>query len=175
MRYAFPEEDPGPPYYARIGVQTDEWAAIPFYRDPSCIPSDFNLLRQFDVPRAFRCRLTVEGFVVWRNGPGQDRAPMQVKSSDAGLVPIWFVRTAELQAATADGMLTVTELASLPSLMTGYASQFNEVLHPEFGAQQPSIRMNAVGTLSDGRSFRIHVVHIHDGDRETKTITIEFD
>ena len=45
--------DPGPPLYSYVQRNLDgsafyahdtEWAAIWFYRDPACIPSDFNLL-----------------------------------------------------------------------------------------------------------------------------------
>lgn len=175
VRYDFPAEAPGPPYYARIIPPAfEEWTAIAFYRDPTCIPSDFNLLRFLDAPRAFGCRLTVEGFEIWRTGPGQDLAPMHIESREAGLVPVWFVRPDVMEAAMADGVLTITELSALPTLVVGSATRFSEVLHPEQSARQPSIRISAFGTLVDGRSFRWHVVHIHDGDGETKSEEIAF-
>jgi len=153
-RIEVPTEGPGLPAYARIGpdaVHTDEWAAIPFYRDPSCVPADFNLLSFIDAPRAFSCPLTVEGFEVWENGPGIDRAPLHAVTREADAVPVWFVSWPELQAAMADGRLTITELAALPSLVVGSADQYQEVLHPN-----EMIHLNATGTLSDGRAFQVH-------------------
>src|SRR5678816_4207870 len=42
------------PFYARLErglIHTDgEWAAIAFYRPPTCVRSDFNMLDFFDVP-----------------------------------------------------------------------------------------------------------------------------
>lgn len=159
VRQSIPDEQAGPPFYARIEAQaihTDEWAAIPFYRDPSCVPADFNLLSFFDIPRAFSCSLTVEGFVVWKNGPPpQDFAPMQQVLREAGPVPVWLVSWPELESAMADGVLTIVELAALPSLQTGHADSFHEVLHPLAGAQRGMIQLNARGTLADGRSFTV--------------------
>ena len=149
----FPGESPGIPAYARIGpdaVQTDEWAAIPFYRLPSCVPADFNLLRFMDPPRAFGCPLTVEGQEVWERGPGQDAAPKLVVTRGQG-VPIWFASSSELQAAMSDGVLTIGELSSLQSLVVGTADVYQEVLRPG-----ELIVINARGTLSDGRRFRLH-------------------
>lgn len=161
VRLAFPEETPGPPYYARISSdgapQTEQWAAIVFYRDPGCVPSGFNLLQFFDIPRAFGCPLTVEGFEIWKNGPGQDPAPIQVKSRGLGAVPVWFVSPAELAAAMADGVLTIGELSALPSLQVGTADSFQEVLHPSEAAKHGKLTITASGTLSDGRAFQLQV------------------
>lgn len=149
----FPGQSPGIPAYARIGpdiIHTDEWAAVPFYRLPSCVPADFNLLRFMDPPRAFRCPLTVEGVEVWERGPGQDAAPKQIVTRGEG-VPIWFASAAELQAAASDGVLTIGELSSLESLVVGTADVYQEVLRPG-----KLIVINARGTLADGRPFRLH-------------------
>ena len=60
---------PGPPWYANFAadfIPTDDGTVgIAFIREPSCIPTDFNLLLQFDVPAAWGCELTIEG-KVWR-------------------------------------------------------------------------------------------------------------
>ncbi len=73
VRVDFPEEDPGPPYYARIRsgfvIHTDQVAAIVFYRQPGCVPAGFNLLNLFNPPTAFSCTLTVEGFEVFDQAP----------------------------------------------------------------------------------------------------------
>ena len=183
VRLEVPEESPGGPFYARLGgpliaPHTDQWAAIVFYRDPSCIPADFNLLNFFDrPPRPFRCPLTVEGFEIWRTGPGQDPAPMHTRLREAGLVPVWFVSWPVLQAAAADGVLTIGELAGLPTLITGYADQFSETLHPLQGARNGHLQLNASGTLSDGRSFRLQVTAVFNrGNPEGRAthVAIEF-
>ena len=153
VRLTFPGESPGIPAYARISeeaIHTDEWAAIPFYRDPSCVPPDFNLMRSFDVPRAFRCPLTVEGFEVWENGPGVDAAPMLSVSRAAEGMPVWFVKWPELEAAMRDGVLTIGELAGMESLIVGTADSYQEVLRPG-----ESITIHATGSLSDGRRFHM--------------------
>jgi len=102
----------GVPAYARIEVvdghvlvhNDGKWAAISFYRQPSCVPEDFNLLDFFDAPGAFDCELTVEGFEIWRNGPeAGDSAPIQTVSFGLGAVPVWFVRSDELEGEVADG------------------------------------------------------------------------
>ncbi len=70
-----PGESPGVPAYARVepggAFHADEWAVMPFYRLPTCVPEDFNLMAFFDVPTAFGCPLTVSGHEVWDNGPGR--------------------------------------------------------------------------------------------------------
>lgn len=176
-RLEVPEESPGIPAYARLGgpeiaPHTDQWAAIVFYRDPACVPSGFNLLNFFDVPRAFGCPLTVEGFEIWENGPGQDPAPRLSKLRDAGPVPVWFVSWPELQAAVADGVLTIAELRARPSLITGLASRFRETLRPSESNRRGMINLGASGRLSDGRSFKLKAVAVED--KGVKHISIRF-
>jgi hypothetical protein len=147
------------PFYARIGAgevyDDGAWAAIPFYRPPACIPADFNLLDFFDVPRVFGCGpQTVKTSTIWRNGPGVDAAPVMAKSRGLGAVPVWFVSLPELQAAMADGELTIGELAALPSLLVGTASLYTETLQPTQAAQVPLVVFVAQGVLEDGRSFQ---------------------
>jgi hypothetical protein len=152
------------PFYARIGpgeiVPNDgELAAIVFYRPPSCVRADFNLLEFFDIPGAFLCGPpTTEGFTIWRNGPGVDPAPLHAVNRGLGDVPVWFVSWPELQTAMADGVLTIGELAALPSLLVGSADFFQQVLHPHDAANVPKLIFVATGTLEDGRSFRVHTV-----------------
>lgn len=157
-----PDDTLGIPAYARVErpfrSHTDEWAAIVFYRDPECVPADFNLLDLMDFPRAFDCRLTVSGFEVWDNGPGIDGGPRHAYSSGHG-VPVWFVPWSILQAALADDVLTMTELESLVPLK-GSATTFHEVIHPLVppgttgGAKVPHLTITAFGVLPDGRSFQ---------------------
>ncbi len=149
------------PYYARIArdeiFHTDDWAVIVFYRPPSCIPADFNLLELFDVPRAFSCGpATIEGFTIWKNGPDKDPAPLQGRFHGKGEVPVWFVRWSELESAIADEVLTIGELTGLPSRIVGTASHYQETLHPPQASDKGNGKLNFVarGTLEDGRSFQ---------------------
>ena len=108
----------GTPWYPH----TDEWAAIWFTRDPGCVPPDFDLLTITDFtpafpggpPRPFLCTSTVSGFAIWKNGPPPlDVIPLEAHEHGLGAVPVWFVRLSEIQAATADNKLTITELLAI--------------------------------------------------------------
>jgi hypothetical protein len=157
------------PFYARIeraGFHHNErWAVIPFYRDPACVPADFNLLDFFDFPDgvdggAFDCQPpTTDNVTIWKNGPDVDFAPIRAIFHGLGAVPIWFVKVDELEAAVTDDVLTIGELEGLPSLMEGSARFYSETLRPGH-----SIRYNANGTLEDGRSFIVRVRGI--GERQ---------
>lgn len=160
VRLQVPGGSPGIPAYARIvqnPLQPIETAAVVFYRDPTCVPPEFNLLDFFDIPGAFSCPLTVRGFEDWERGPGLDPAPKLAVSTGAGPVPIWIVSWSELEAAMADGVLTIGELASLPSLVMGSATSFHEILRPsESNGANALISIRATGFLNNGRSFRIN-------------------
>jgi hypothetical protein len=176
VRTVFPSaEDPGMPFYARVegphvgpvlAPHTEDWAAIVFYRSPACVPEEFNLLDFFDVPAAFSCPHTVDGFNLWREGPFAP-PPMLAQSRGLGAVPIWFVALDELEAAVADGVLTVQELLSLPSLRMGSASFFREQLRPTGGAQRPGLVMTAHGVMDDGQAFQLHHLRNAGGIRTT--------
>ena len=163
------EDDGQVPFYARIPdgalYHDGRWAAVVFYRSPSCVPADFNFLDFFDYPDgtnngAFDCNPpTTDNFSIWKNGPNVDFAPLKSQFRGLGAVPIWFVHREELEAAIADGVLTISELSGLPTLMMGSASFYSETLrptesHPRAGG---SIRINSNGTLDDGRSFMFRV------------------
>ena len=136
---------------------TGEWTPVIFYRPPGCIREDFNLLRFFDPPRAFACEpMTVQGFAIWETGPGLDPAPNHARLRGLGAVPIWFVRTEDLDRAESDGVLTIPELEALDPLM-GHAGFYTETLHPTGAVKNVLLVVNARGTLEDGRSFRLHI------------------
>src|SRR5690242_244816 len=133
---------PPPPnaiFYAAVGpgpyvLHDSEWVAIPFYTSPGCVPAGFNLLNFFDFGST--CPLTVHGLAIWKNGPPPiDLAPIQNILDGNGAVQMWFIRWTELQAGIADGVLTVPELKAMPSLKTGSASLYHEVVHPPDAAQ----------------------------------------
>lgn len=164
--------DPGMPFYSRIDptaphVDTDgEWVAIAFYRDPACIPSEFNLLDFFHVPMAFGCPLTVNGFSLWQ-GAAFAGAPRVVQIQGNGQVPVWFVPAEAIFAALADEMLTIGELEGLDGLLKGSAHRFTEVIHPHENPPQlsgggghpnPKLIQTARGVLEDGRSFQHRLV-----------------
>ncbi|MEA3336132.1 MAG: hypothetical protein U9R25_09510 [Chloroflexota bacterium] len=147
------------PFYARIAADeifhTDDWAAIVFYRPPGCVPVGFNLLEFYDFD-AFGCRPpTTDGFIIWEAEPWLS-APIQIKLHGLGAVPVWFVRWPELQGAVKDGVLTISELEEMQSLLIGSAGFYKETLHPTGGAQVPMIQFVAHGMLQDGRSFKVH-------------------
>jgi hypothetical protein len=148
------------PFYARIATgeiyHTDEWAAIVFYRPPSCVRPDFNLLDFYDVPAAFGCGpLLTGGHEIWVNGPGIDPAPKMTQLHGLGAVPVWFVSWPAFEQAVADGMLTIGELEGLQP-RTGVASRFQELLRP-VEVKIYTIEINATGTLDGGGNFRLHI------------------
>ena len=159
------------PFYARITTigepdqvfHDGQWAAIVFYRPPSCVPKHFNLLAFFDFPGpsgpgAFGCNPpTTAGFNLWHNGPGIDAAPYLSVTHGLGAVPVWFINWPALQAAMGDGILTMTELEALPagSRLIGSASYFHQVLQPHDAAVVPMTQFVARGSLQDGRSFLV--------------------
>ena len=162
------------PYYARIAHEEiyhdSEWAAVAFYRDPDCLlQTGFNLLDFFDVPAAFNCPCYVAGFLIWKNGPPPiDLAPVQMKLQPAPgqTVPVWFVRWSELESAIADDILTIEELAGLPSLLRGEADFFTETLHPLGGeAQQTMISLVASGLLENGHKFSFQATATKENNR----------
>lgn len=171
----------GIPAYARIemvdghvfAINDGAWAAISFYRSPSCVPTDFNLLDFFHVPGAFGCELTVEGFEIWRNGPSAgDAGPIQTVSFGLGEVPIWFVTVTDLQDKVVDGVLTVAELEACASLRKGVASYFKETLHPAGIARQSKLQIVARGALPDGGTFLFQAEETH---LQQKHVLIRFD
>lgn len=165
------------PFYARTArgdsIDDGETAVIIFYRPPSCIPAQFNLLDFFDFPGAagpgaFGCNPpTTDSIEFWRNGPDVDFAPVSAKLRGLGAVPMWFVSLAEIEAARADDVLTIGELEALPSLRKGSASYYREILRPSGSpSQRPNgIRVTARGELEDGSDFRVLVALIGDVNR----------
>src|SRR5215207_201813 len=56
----------GPSPFLPGVIQDGEWAAIPFYRPPECVPFDFNLMDWYDGSlAALDCPFLLEGFGVW--------------------------------------------------------------------------------------------------------------
>lgn len=172
IRMTFPGDFPGVPAYARIEDHpphiyiVDDWAVIAFYRDPDCIRPNFNLLELFDVPAAFGCALTVEGFALYEPGVFPEGAPKIAQLKGTGAVPFWFVPAGVILAAIQDGELTIGELAALDGLLVGYATQFNETLHPNpenvvsGGHPNHKLIQTAHGTLEDGRRFQYHLTEL---------------
>ena len=155
----------GPPYYTDMGrladgsayfFHDDQWAAFVFLRDPGCVPPNFNLLNQIDVPAVFGCTLTIDGHAILKNAG--DQVPIQVNFHGLGAVPVWFVKLSEVQAILAGNTLTVNQLLASPSLRQGFATEYEEVDQP--GVNRPqgqgngSIEITAGGVLADGTSFQ---------------------
>jgi len=122
-------EDFGPYYTDWYG--DNDWVVFIFYRDPSCVPEDFNILQFFDF-NAVNCGpITVKGFEIRKNS--DDVVPKQGKYLGLGYVPVWFLPKMVYDNAVSDGVLTIVELEDLYSLLKGYASFYEETLHPYMG------------------------------------------
>ena len=164
----FPAEDPGPPLYARVTPLLDQifaaegMVAIPFYRDPACVPLDVDLFMHIhppgpDGPGSFACPLLVSGsYTIERDAP-QGTFPVRVVAS--GPAQVWFVPWSDFDAAAGDGVLTMAELLALEPLR-GTASSFNEMLAPRLESHH--VVITSRGTLDDGRTFQFNVNHRGD-------------
>jgi hypothetical protein len=171
--------EPGPPFYTPVFmggvsgfVPTDgTWAAIHFYRQPSCIPAGFNLLQVFDPPAAFGCSLTITG-QVWRH-EASDLVPFQEHYSGEG-VPIYFVRLTDLTAVAADGVITIAEVQDIA--LIGLASFYRSVIHnSNQAASHGHETLSAHGQLEDGRGFQLHFNEkFIDGEHVFQKVRIEF-
>jgi hypothetical protein len=160
-RYVVPDQSASGPFYARLERgfvhMTDRWVAVAFYRDPACVRANFNLLNFFDfanIPAIFGCTLTVHGMEIWKNGVASDSGPMQSKLFGDGAVPVWFVSVPDFNAAAADNRVTIVELAGLPSLKKGYATYYEETLHPAGSATQTMLHISSYGWLEEGTAFQ---------------------
>lgn len=172
---SFPSQDPGPPLYARVSTvlnqifHDDQTLAIPIYREPDCIPPDFNLLDNFHIPDdqgpgAFGCPLLVEGTLLIEPDAPMGTFPFQVVTR--GPAQVWFVPYPDFQGASADGDFTIAELLAL-SPLRGRAEHFHEMLHPRM--ENHHVVITSQGLLEDGRRFQFNVNH--PGDR-TSTLEI---
>jgi len=129
----FPDVDPGPPFYARLGKFPDSELVfrsngkvfIPFLRELSCIDEEFNLLNLADVPNAFFCPLTVTGTILIE----ADAQPGDFPAIGFGQgenVDMWILDEDKFDNAIADGVLTIGELESLQPLMgKGKYAEYN--------------------------------------------------
>lgn len=161
-RFLFPQEQTVVPAYARFTTVSDlgftdrVWFVIPFYRDPACVPRNFNLLEFFDRPRAWECDDIIppyiEGFVIRSEPPP---APPEIFHAD-GLegMPIWFVGFDELQqvAEKNRGEITIRDLEKMDTLRVGVADYYLEELQTAVNPVS-SHRMVTSGELLDGTPF----------------------
>lgn len=177
-RKEIPAEDPGPPFYARLTSTLDQffhadgWLAIPFYRDPACVPPGFNLLELFHFPGpdgagAFACPILVRGFMLIEPGAPLGAFPRKV-ALEGDSVPFWFVKWDDFQATAADGIVTIAELEALGPIR-GTADRYRETLKPRVG--EHAVVISAGGSTDDGRRFSFHVTHLED---QTKSVQVRF-
>lgn len=186
MKLDFPSTSPGVPAYARLELllprfdvpNTKHWAAVVFYRDPACIPGDFDLGSFFHLPGpaglgAFACPLLIEGHELWDNGPGIDLAPRYAFARNAvPQLPVWFVTWKELKPQLETGHVTIEDLQAMRSLATGHARWFEERLYPNGGADNPGISLRASGVLDAGGSFELAWDYADYGDVDEVVINI---
>jgi hypothetical protein len=170
---SFPAEDPGAPFYARVGPLLNQFfvvdghLVIPFYRDPACVPSDFNLLQIFnpptgpDSPGAFACPLKVWGRLLIEADAPPGTFPRLVNTWGDS-VPFYFVSWDAFLQAMESGPVTMADLHAMNPLI-GTANTFSETLRPRIANHL--VVINASGMLEDGRSFSFHVTHVDDVSR----------
>lgn len=149
----FPGDDPGPPFYARIAVlgpdrlvmESNGTIIIPMMREVACIDPEFNLLDLYHVPNAFFCPLTLSG-----KGLIEPNAPMgtfpAIAYGEGTNMPVWFVESAPLLNAMADGVLTLTELNAL-NPKKGIASRYEEFNKPR-SEQDYLLVIESEGTIT---------------------------
>ena len=174
LRVAFPADDPGPPFYSRVSPRPEllnqlltdgTLVAIPFYRDPACVPADFDHFDLFHPPSAsgpgaFACPTVVHGVYMIEQDAPFATLPRQVNTQ--GSAVFWFVDHDEFMALTADGTLPHHRLATeFTSLRTGVASHFNEILRPRVDTGH-QVTITARGSLDAGGSVNFGVNHHHD-------------
>jgi hypothetical protein len=167
-RLDVPVESPGVPAYVRLenlGVgwlapRNDKWTALVFYRDPECIPPNFDLGQFFDFPGpggpgAYGCPSLTEGFYLYLGRTPDPTTPpnYSLLRNVTPALPIWFVGSAELDRLLARGGFTIGELAALPSLVRGRGWHFEEKLYPGGVNPEPGITMSARGRLETGGQF----------------------
>ncbi len=186
LQLDFPAQSPGIPAYARLELlvpnfdvpNTRRWAAIVFYRDPACVPPDFDLGQFFHLPGptglgAFACPLLVEGHEIWQNGPDTDRAPMYVRTRNAvPNLPIWFVEWNELRPILESGQVFIGDITALPSLVRGSAYWYEEALYPNGTAEIPGITLRSEGTFEGGGKFRLKWHFTDQGAEDEVTIRL---
>ena len=150
------------PFYAQLSMDetvTDgTWVGIVFFRPPSCIPEDFNLLLYFDFVNAFGCNPpTMDGFDIWGDQE-TDPAPLYQVLKGLGAVPVWFVSLTEYQSAKDDGILTIGELEGMDSLQTGLGSNVNVVFHTALSNNHHAV-ITASGALDGGGTFVLNAFY----------------
>jgi hypothetical protein len=173
---SIPDQDPGPPFYARYGLQefsVDGWLIVVFYRDPACVPDGFDLIEGYHFPSeagpgAFLCAPTVGGHTLTEPDAPPTRFPWLALLEGNGAVPVWFVPLDAFRELPASEPVTVQALAALQPLV-GRASHYHETLHPRSPGH--AIEAVAVGVLEDGRAFRYRV---SERDGSVTDIALEF-
>jgi hypothetical protein len=136
IELTFPGDDPGPPFYARIAIlgpdkllmESNGTIIIPMMREVACIDPEFNLLDLYHIPNAFFCPLTLSGKGLIEPNAPMGTFPVIAYGSGTNM-PVWFVDSAPLLNAIADGVLTLTELNAL-NPKKGIASRYEEFNKP---------------------------------------------
>jgi hypothetical protein len=172
---SFPEEDPGIPTYARVGPILNQFLVagdklvIPFYRNPQCIPENFNLMNYYDPPAAFGCELMVNGRFVIEKDAEEGQFPIMVYTTGAN-VPIWIVNWDSFQSIMANGPVTITALESLDPVKAT-AHLFEEYLSPRINQHQVIIEANGIIADTD-QKFLFKLNHKAD---QIHTIVLEIE
>ncbi|MGY6519570.1 MAG: hypothetical protein ACXIUZ_12750 [Lysobacteraceae bacterium] len=166
VRLDVPVESPGIPAYMRLAdyqwlPRNEQWTALVFYREPGCVPPDFNLLQftHFPGPEglgAFACPLVVEGYDLRFASLDPSLPPEFMRMFNRSPEqPVWFVDSTALSALLDRGYVYINEIEDLPSLVRGRAWQFDERLYPSISNPEPGLTMHARGRLETGALFEL--------------------
>ncbi len=165
MTILFPDENPGIPIYARVGPILNQFfvtngrLVIPFYRNPDCIPENFNFLTYYDPPAAFGCELTVEGKFIIEKEAGEEDFPIMAHT-EGSQVPVWIVDWPEFQALMENDSVTLPDIEALNPIK-GMAQQFEEYLSPRINEHE--VIMEAGGTIpGTNQQFTFGLTHRAD-------------
>jgi len=152
LRLDYPDQFPGPPYYATVAyIEGEPITPVVFYHDPAAIPADSNLLG-LD-PRAWSDPLLMDGFLVFAD---QNFTVPTHQELHGSATPIWFVETAALEAIAADGVVTLAELEGL-NPVKGITTRYVETVHFIGGTAVPFAEVQSTGVLEDGSTYSMHL------------------
>jgi len=166
-KYNIPVESPGHPYYAHLSSfgdswmapGNDEWTVIIFYRDPACIPAEFDMSVGLDFPGPqglgfLACPATYEGYQLHFSSPDPFLNPDYLFMRNSTLeMPMWFVSTRELRELFERGFFQMADIETLPSRVSASAWQFEAQMEPYGFNPELKVRFNARGRLETGGQF----------------------
>lgn len=148
-----------PTHIVGPGVQESDWYPIYFWRDPSYLPDDHDLLSNLapsdptGILHNFYAPLTFDGFGIFPDGYTPTSAP-QMSKHNGNYVPVYFVPISAFNPGMT--LLDLYNLVGEGCALAGTADQYNEVLQVD--AQIPKFNISLKGTLNDETRFSVITV-----------------